>query len=118
MFCREAPPGIDLYHQRCTFSLLTVAEFTEHQRTVFCVFSGEGVGRLRKYLNDAIEDKFDPETTMYDDHEAEAEADGDMDTDQTVAGLMNATGINDADDEDMDEADAGEGSQYGMDGEG
>ncbi|SZF01447.1 unnamed protein product [Blumeria hordei] len=33
-FCREAPP-----------------EFTEHQRNVFCVFSGQGVVALRKYLN-------------------------------------------------------------------
>ncbi|KAK0652782.1 hypothetical protein B0T16DRAFT_505470 [Cercophora newfieldiana] len=34
MFCRDAPP-----------------EFTEHQRSVFCVFSGQGVVGLRKYLN-------------------------------------------------------------------
>lgn len=34
-FCREAPP-----------------EFNEHQRDVFCVFSGTGVARLREYLND------------------------------------------------------------------
>ena len=33
-FCREAPP-----------------EFNDHQRDVFCVFSGNGVGRLREYLN-------------------------------------------------------------------
>ncbi|KAK3946641.1 hypothetical protein QBC32DRAFT_132289 [Pseudoneurospora amorphoporcata] len=33
-FCREAP-----------------AEFTEHQRAVFCVFSGQGVTNLRRYLN-------------------------------------------------------------------
>jgi F-box and leucine-rich repeat protein GRR1 len=34
VFCREAPP-----------------EFNHHQRDVFCVFSGNGVGRLRAYLN-------------------------------------------------------------------
>ena len=34
-FCREAPP-----------------EFNDHQRDVFCVFSGNGVGRLRDFLND------------------------------------------------------------------
>lgn len=34
-FCREAPP-----------------EFNEHQRDVFCVFSGTGVARLRDFLND------------------------------------------------------------------
>lgn len=33
-FCREAPE-----------------EFNEHQRDVFCVFSGTGVGRLREFLN-------------------------------------------------------------------
>ena len=33
-YCREAPP-----------------EFNDHQRDVFCVFSGTGVGRLREYLN-------------------------------------------------------------------
>ncbi|KAI0160004.1 RNI-like protein [Hypoxylon sp. FL1284] len=33
-FCREAPP-----------------DFTEHQRAVFCVFSGQGVAGLRQYLN-------------------------------------------------------------------
>lgn len=34
-FCREAPP-----------------EFNEHQRDVFCVFSGTGVARLRGFLNE------------------------------------------------------------------
>jgi F-box and leucine-rich repeat protein GRR1 len=34
VFCREAPP-----------------EFNEHQRDVFCVFSGVGVTRLRVFLN-------------------------------------------------------------------
>ncbi|EME48904.1 hypothetical protein DOTSEDRAFT_142386 [Dothistroma septosporum NZE10] len=34
-FCREAPP-----------------EFNEHQRDVFCVFSGTGVARLREFLNE------------------------------------------------------------------
>ncbi|KAI1474387.1 RNI-like protein [Daldinia eschscholtzii] len=33
-FCRDAPP-----------------DFTEHQRAVFCVFSGQGVIGLRNYLN-------------------------------------------------------------------
>lgn len=35
-FCRDAPP-----------------EFNDHQRDVFCVFSGHGVARLRDHLNDA-----------------------------------------------------------------
>lgn len=48
---------------------------------------------------------------MYRDHDDE-----DLD-DQTVAGLMNATGLG-PDDEDMDdEGFAGEGSQYGGEGE-
>ena len=34
-FCREAPP-----------------EFNDHQRDVFCVFSGTGVARLREFLNE------------------------------------------------------------------
>lgn len=34
VFCREAP-----------------TEFTDHQRDVFCVFSGPGVSRLREHLN-------------------------------------------------------------------
>lgn len=35
-FCRDAPP-----------------EFNDHQRDVFCVFSGHGVSRLRDHLNDS-----------------------------------------------------------------
>lgn len=30
---------------------ITLAEFTDHQRNVFCVFSGQGVVGLRRYLN-------------------------------------------------------------------
>ncbi|KAF9869832.1 putative F-box domain-containing protein [Colletotrichum karsti] len=37
-FCRSPPP-----------------EFTEHQRGVFCVFSGNGVSKLRDYLNNSPE---------------------------------------------------------------
>ncbi|KAF2231343.1 RNI-like protein [Viridothelium virens] len=51
-FCREAP-----------------AEFNDHQRDVFCVFSGPGVGRLRAYLNEeaTASNAYDGETTMFDD---------------------------------------------------
>lgn len=35
-YCREPPP-----------------EFNDHQREVFCVFSGKGVGELREYLREA-----------------------------------------------------------------
>lgn len=58
VYCREAPP-----------------EFNEHQRDVFCVFSGVGVQRLRAFLNTNSQHG-DPdlplnnhEGTMY--HEAE-----------------------------------------------
>lgn len=79
---------------------------------MFCVFSGEGVNRLRSYLNESPETLYDTEGTMYDDREGE-----DMDTDHHVAGLMHATGLNDDDDDDMDEVDGGEGSQYELEGE-
>lgn len=84
-------------------------EFTDHQRNVFCVFSGDGVNRLRKYLNEDPVATYEPEGIMFDDQDGEAEAD------QTVqmAGMMNATGLG-PDDEDMeDDVDVGDGSQYG-----
>ena len=74
-FCREAP-----------------SEFTQQQRDVFCVFSGEGVARLREYLNrDATQIPEETEATMYDDNEELDEDEGQM------TGLMHATGINDED---------------------
>ncbi|KAK0509886.1 hypothetical protein JMJ35_007280 [Cladonia borealis] len=94
-YCREAPP-----------------EFTEHQRHVFCVFSGEGVNKLRDFLNNNTELAYETEGTMYDDREAD-----DMDTDQQqLPGLMHATGLND-DDDDMDEVDGADGSQYELEGD-
>ena len=75
------------------------------------MFSGDGVNRLRDYLN-SKDDLEDTEANMYDDHEAE-----DNDNDQQVAGLMHATALND-DDDDMDEGETGEGSQYELEGEG
>ncbi|MCJ1432266.1 SCF ubiquitin ligase complex subunit [Xylographa pallens] len=79
-FCREAP-----------------AEFNEEQRTVFCVFSGDGVSKLRKYLN---EDHFDSEINMYEEGEMLGD-DGDADG---ILGLMQSTGL-DAEDGDGDEFD-------------
>ena len=64
------------------------------------------MNRLRYYLNENV---YDTEGTMYDDGQGD-----DMDTDQQVAGLMHATGIND--DDDMDE-EAGDESQYELEGE-
>ncbi|KAF9886918.1 SCF ubiquitin ligase complex subunit [Aspergillus nanangensis] len=72
VFCREAPP-----------------EFTHQQREVFCVFSGEGVNRLRDYLNRITPAREMTEATMYDDDEELDEEEG------QVTGLMHATAIND-----------------------
>lgn len=36
--------------------MLTVLEFTDHQRSVFCVFSGRGVTDLRTHLNNQMGD--------------------------------------------------------------
>ena len=56
VYCREAPP-----------------EFNEHQRDVFCVFSGVGVTRLRVFLNThgGNEERYDGEGegTMYNEAE-------------------------------------------------
>lgn len=71
------------------------------------------MNRLRNYLNKDPSLIYDTEGTMYDDREGD-----DGDADQQVAGLMHATGLGN-DDEDMDdEADVGEGSQYGGEADG
>jgi F-box and leucine-rich repeat protein GRR1 len=51
--------------------LLTyIAEFNDHQRDVFCVFSNHGVSRLRSYLNaDSRIAAYEPDGTMYDESE-------------------------------------------------
>ncbi|EPE35082.1 RNI-like protein [Glarea lozoyensis ATCC 20868] len=88
-YCREAPP-----------------EFTEHQRNVFCVFSGNGVTGLRRHLmNHPSGDDFDQETIVGDD--------------QTMTGMMGATaltGDEDADadgDDDLDDVEVGNNSFLG-----
>lgn len=73
VFCRKAPP-----------------EFTQQQRDVFCVFSGEGVSRLRDYFN--IHYSAIHEGTMFDDSDDEVDEE-----EGHVTGLMNATAINDDD---------------------
>ena len=94
---------------RCNAERLSFLEFTEHQRNVFCVFSGEGVNRLRDYLDKDEQETLESGGSMYPHRDEE-----DLD-DQTVAGLMHATGLG-PDDEDMDdEGFPGEGSQYGGD---
>ncbi len=87
-------------------------EFNEHQREVFCVFSGVGVNKLRNFLNhESLQ--YDTEGTMYDDADLEEEAD-----EQQVAGMMHATGLGGDDDEMDEENEGGEGSQDGVDQEG
>ncbi|KAH8658797.1 SCF E3 ubiquitin ligase complex F-box protein-like protein grrA [Tricladium varicosporioides] len=89
-FCREAPP-----------------EFTEHQRSVFCVFSGAGVTGLRRHLNHL------PGHGGMEDFDQDTVGDADADDDQTMTGLMGATALNadedaDADgDEELEDADGG-----------
>lgn len=58
------------------------------------MFSGDGVNRLRLYLNQLS--RAESEATMYDDDEELDEDEGRM------TGLMNATVINDDDDEFLD----------------
>lgn len=79
-FCREAPP-----------------EFTQQQRDVFCVFSGEGVSALRDFLNRTmVPYRLETEDgTMYDDSDELDEAEGQM------TGLMHAAVINDEDDSEI-----------------
>jgi F-box and leucine-rich repeat protein GRR1 len=69
------------------------AEFTEHQRNVFCVFSGKGVNDLRTYLNQqnyAIGDDYDHRSI------------DDVDDDQTMTGMMGTTTLNGDEDGDVD----------------
>jgi F-box and leucine-rich repeat protein GRR1 len=88
-------------------------EFTEHQREVFCVFSGPGVNRLRTYLNQEALRFFTADTFIYE------EGDGDIaeDEQQEVAGLLGAAALGDggaeADGEDVDE-DFLDGSENGV----
>lgn len=78
VFCREAPAGsspssLSLFPTiPCANSIQS--EFNEHQRDVFCVFSGVGVQRLRGYLNSDAHDAprsavFEADGTMYDESE-------------------------------------------------
>ncbi|KAK2882571.1 hypothetical protein FQN49_000219 [Arthroderma sp. PD_2] len=80
-FCRDAPE-----------------EFTQLQREVFCVFSGDGVGRLRDFLNhSAVRERAGTATALYN----EAESPDDAESQPSVIGLLNATAINENDDHPM-----------------
>jgi F-box and leucine-rich repeat protein GRR1 len=79
-----------------------VIEFTEHQRNVFCVFSGVGVTGLRHHLNN-----MDPYTDDVDIRD---------DDDATMTGMMGAAALN-AEDDDGDgdeELDDGDGDNSGV----
>ncbi len=96
VFCREAPPGLSSPPALCPPSLMTRAEFNEHQRDVFCVFSGVGVARLRGYLNADAPNRrpsvFEQATMFHDDG---AETDMML----NVTSQANEMGIEDMDDD-------------------
>ncbi|EDO04755.1 hypothetical protein SS1G_07238 [Sclerotinia sclerotiorum 1980 UF-70] len=88
-FCRDAP-----------------AEFNEHQRNVFCVFSGPGVNGLRNFLvRDERPISNEDEDDIVIDQGIHASTIPDADDDRTMTGMMNATGLNneenDADDDEV-----------------
>ena len=58
-FSRPAPPGKESplkSLEEWAFADNSTPEFTEHQRSVFCVFSGQGVVSLRRHLTRATEE--------------------------------------------------------------
>jgi F-box and leucine-rich repeat protein GRR1 len=71
-FCREAPP-----------------EFNDHQREVFCVFSGAGVSRLRGFLNSSAQQNEDRETDAFGVHDGTMYRD-DEDGDHMIAVTVQA----------------------------
>ncbi|KAI9812204.1 MAG: SCF ubiquitin ligase complex subunit [Pycnora praestabilis] len=94
VFCRDAP-----------------AEFTDHQRDVFCVFSGVGVNRLRLYLNEAAHE-VDYDGTMYDpDAEDAGEDEDDQQVAGMVAGLQGAMALGEGDEMDEEFGDGSETEQ-------
>jgi len=85
--------------------MLTVIEFTEHQRNVFCVFSGNGVTGLRHHLN-----REHPHMgSELDLEEFQALPPSERDDDHTMTGIMNTTnmiGEEEDADEELDASDA------------
>lgn len=49
-YCRQAPPGM-YSAMSISHDAYQYAEFTQHQRDVFCVFSGTMVSKFRDFLN-------------------------------------------------------------------
>ena len=68
-------PPLSPSHSRVKSDTNILPEFNEHQRDVFCVFSGAGVSRLRQFLNTDHDHQnrqasfSDNEGTMYEDGE-------------------------------------------------
>jgi F-box and leucine-rich repeat protein GRR1 len=88
-----------------------ITEFTEHQRSVFCVFSGSGVTDLRHHLNQLGAHGVDPSVDDAD-NDYLPQMNGDADDDQTMTGMMGATVLNGDEDADADEElDDGDGSR-------
>ncbi|KAF7897119.1 hypothetical protein EAF00_005347 [Botryotinia globosa] len=91
-FCREAP-----------------AEFTEHQRNVFCVFSGPGVNGLRSFLTRDLTMELnrvapEDEGALSIEEVANSQQPLGAQDDQIMSGMMNATALNpDENDGDDDE---------------
>lgn len=114
-FCREAPQGKAPYEVDASLTNPTdsLPEFTEHQRNVFCVFSGQGVVDLRNYLNNEASMQTQAQVVDAEDDDdtvngADAE---DGDDDQTMTGMMNAaaiTAVEDDGDEELEDADGGQ----------
>ena len=70
-----SPPPSPLLIHESNQNTNILPEFNEHQRDVFCVFSGAGVSRLRQFLNTDHDHQnrqasfSDNEGTMYEDGE-------------------------------------------------
>ncbi|KAE9967176.1 hypothetical protein BLS_007540 [Venturia inaequalis] len=81
-------------HERLTaFCRSAPTEFNDHQREVFCVFSNEGVRRLRNYLNEQarIQARYERDGTMYDDSDIDVQGPPDNHNNaQTILPLAHA----------------------------
>lgn len=83
-YCRLPPSGISLYSllllAKQSFSNNHNTDFNPHQRAVFCVFSGPGVGKLRTHLNHLYAPGTDAQPVFFDEEDDEgvgAEVDDD-----------------------------------------
>lgn len=76
-------------------SLITVVEFNEEQRGVFCVFSGDGVNKLRDYLNETEEQRY---ANLSDEMSYDEDGDNEDESQNTITGLFQNTGIGGMDD--------------------